>query len=68
MPGRSAERRAADRDEEHRADTWALGRGAAMVVAVALAALLWLTVQLERATHAVTEAETARTVSAETTR
>ena len=68
MPGRSADRRAADRDDERRAETWALGRGTAMVVAVALAALLWLTVQLERATHVVTEAETARTVSAEITR
>jgi len=67
MPGRSADRRAADRDDERRAETWALGRGTAMVVAVALAALLWLTVQLERATHATTEAA-ARTVSAETTR
>ena len=68
MPGRGADRRTADRDEERRAETWALGRGTSMVIAVALAALLWLTVQLERATHAVTEAETARTVSAETTR
>ena len=68
MPGRSADRRAADRDDERRAETWALGRGTAMVVAVALAALLWLTVQLERATHATTEAAAARTVSAETTR
>ncbi|GLC28415.1 hypothetical protein [Roseisolibacter agri] len=68
MPGRGADRRATDRDDERRAETWALGRGTAMLLAIGLAALLWLAVQLERATHVVTEAETARTVSAETTR
>lgn len=68
MPGRGADRRSADRDDERRAETWALGRGTSAVAAVALAALLWLTVQLERATHAATEAEAVRTVSAETTR
>lgn len=68
MPGRGADRRSADRDEERRAETWALGRGTAMVAAIALAALLWLTVQLERATHASAAAAAARTVGAETTR
>ncbi len=68
MPGRGADRRATDRDDERRADTWTLGRGTAMALAVALAALLWLTVQLERATHVVTEAETARAVTVEATR
>lgn len=60
MPARGADRRATDRDDDRRAEEWTLGRAAAVAVAVALAVLLWLTVRLERATHAAAEAEVVR--------
>ena len=45
-------------------EAWSLGRGAAALLAVALAVVLWLTVQLERATRDSSVVEAAREATA----
>ncbi|MDF1503876.1 hypothetical protein [Roseisolibacter sp. H3M3-2] len=48
-------------------EDWTLGRGAAALLAVVLAVVLWLTVHLERATHDSSVVEAAREAAAGTT-
>jgi hypothetical protein len=45
-------------------EDWSLGRGAAALLALALAVVLWLTVRLERATHDPSTGGAAREASA----
>ena len=45
-------------------EDWTLGRGAAALLAALLAAVLWLTVHLERATHDSSVVEAAREATA----
>jgi hypothetical protein len=65
MPARSAERRA---DDERRDEARTLGRGVSLAVAIVLAALLWLTVRMERTSHVGADTAAVRATSAGPTR